>query len=157
MIKAKTLMALAMAATLITSCDLLNCTPVEVKCLQIDLYDGNGEATTIPDTLTIKACGTDSILLNRSLNTKTISLPLSYHAPVDTFILVNYGEGYSMQDTLFVAKTNNLYFESPDCPTVMMHTILSSYCTNVFIDSLRIMESKVNFNEATHLRLFIRQ
>ncbi len=156
MIKAKAFLAVAMAATLLTSCDLLNCTPAEVKCLQIEFYDGEGNSAAMPDTLTVKVCGIDSILVNRSLNTKTLSLPLSYHAPVDTFILQNYGPDYSMEDTLFVDKTNNIYFESPDCPTVMMHDIRSALCTKTFLDSLHILNKKIDFTETTHIRLFIR-
>ncbi len=155
--KPRTLLVLIMVVISISSCDLLNCTPADVKCLQIDIYDKNLKATAIPDTLTVKACGTDSILLNRSLNTQNIQLPLSYHAPVDTFILHNYGKDYSRKDTLFVVKSNNIYFESPDCPTVMMHTIKATHCTKEYIDSVSLVDAKVNFTETTHIRLFIRQ
>lgn len=155
--KPKVLWLMAMMATLISSCDLLNCTQADVRCLQIALYDIDGNPMTLPDTLTVKACGTDSILVNKSLETKEILLPLSYHAPVDTFILLNYGEGYSLKDTLFVAKTNDIYFESPDCPTVMMHTIKSVRCTNEYLDSVSLVNTKVNFVETTHIRLFVRE
>lgn len=157
MMKAKILCILAVMAIFISSCDLLNCTPADVRCLQIELFDSEENPLTLPDTLTIKACGTDSILLNRSLNTKEIFLPLSYHAPVDTFILLNYGKEYSFKDTLFVAKTNDIYFESPDCPTVMMHTIKSVRCSNEYIDSVSLVNAKVNFTETTHIKLFIRE
>ena len=62
---------------------------------------------------------------------------------------------YSLQDTLFVQKTNNVFFESPDCPTVMMHTILNASCTDEFIGSVEVANEKVNFEEVTHLKLFV--
>jgi hypothetical protein len=66
-----------------------------------------------------------------------------------------YGKYYSLRDTLFVEKTNDVYFESPDCPTVMMHTILGASCTNEFLASVEVVSEKVNFEEAIHLKLFV--
>lgn len=155
--KARLLFIFVMLVTLVSSCDLLNCTQADVRCLQIALYDSEENPLTLPDTLTVKACGTDSILVNKSTDTEEILLPLSYHSLVDTFILLNYGKEYSFKDTLFVAKSNDIYFESPDCPTVMMHTIKSVRCTNEYVDSVSIVDAKVNFTETTHIRLFIGQ
>lgn len=157
MMKAKALLILASVAMLLGGCDLLNCTEADVRCLQIDIYDSEENAASLLDTLTVKACGTDSILVNKSLDTKEILLPLSFHAPVDTFILQNYGKDYALEDTLFVTKSNDIFFESPDCPTVMMHTISSIRCTNVFVDSVSLVNRKVNFTETTHIRLFTGQ
>ena len=157
MIKARTLMAMAMVIVLMSACDLLNCTQADVSLLKIEMYDASGNKVMLPDTLTITTCGTDSILVNRDLNTTEILLPLSYHAPADTFILRYYGKYYSLQDTLFVEKTNDLYFESPDCPTVMMHTIQGAFCTDEFISSVEVANKKVNFEEVTHLKLFVQE
>jgi hypothetical protein len=121
------------------------------------MYDASGNKVMLPDTLTITTCGTDSVLVNRNLNTTEILLPLSYHAPADTFILRYYGKYYSLQDTLFVEKTNDLYFESPDCPTVMMHTIQGAFCTDEFLSSVEVANKKVNFEEVTHLKLFVQE
>ena len=121
------------------------------------MYDASGNKVMLPDTLTITTCGTDSVLVNRDLNTTEILLPLSYHAPADTFILRYYGKYYSLQDTLFVEKTNDLYFESPDCPTVMMHTIQGAFCTDEFLSSVEVANKKVNFEEVTHLKLFVQE
>ena len=150
-------MAMAMVIVLMSACDLLNCTQADVSLLRIEIYDASGNKVMLPDTLTITTCGTDSILVNRDLNTREILLPLSYHAPADTFILRYYGKYYSLQDTLFVEKTNDLYFESPDCPTVMMHTIQDAFCTNEFLSSVEVANKKVNFEEVTHLKLFVQE
>ena len=150
-------MAMAMVIVLMSACDLLNCTQADVSLLKIEMYDASGNKVMLPDTLTITTCGTDSVLVNRDLNTTEILLPLSYHAPADTFILRYYGKYYSLQDTLLVEKTNDLYFESPDCPTVMMHTIQGAFCTDEFLSSVEVANKKVNFEEVTHLKLFVQE
>ena len=146
---------LASVLVLFSSCDLLNCTQADVSMLRMEIYHAAGNKVMLPDTLTISACGTDKILVNRDVNTSEILLPLSYHALRDTFIMNYYGKYYSLRDTLFVEKTNDVYFESPDCPTVMMHTILGASCTNEFLASVEVVSEKVNFEEAIHLKLFV--
>lgn len=155
MMKKSILTLLVSVLVLLTSCDLLNCTQADVSMLRMEIYDAAGNKVMLPDTLTISACGTDKILVNRDVNTSEILLPLSYHAQRDTFIMRYYGKYYSLQDTLFVEKTNDVYFESPDCPTVMMHTILGASCTNEFLASVEVVSEKVNFEEVTHLQLFV--
>ena len=147
---------LASVLVLLSSCDLLNCTQADVSMLRIEIYDAAGNKVMLPDTLTISACVTDRILVNRDVNTSEILLPLSYHAQRDTFIMNYYGKYYSLQDTLFVEKTNDVYFESPDCPTVMMHTILGASCTNEFLEAVDVASENVNFEEVTHLQLFVK-
>lgn len=146
---------LASVLVLLSSCDLLNCTQAYVSLLRIEIYDAAGNKVMLPDTLTISASGTETILVNRDVNTQEILLPMSYHAPVDTFILRYYSDYYSLEDTLFVEKTNDVFFESPDCPTVMMHTIQSAFCTDMFLGSVEVVNERVNFEEVTHLKLFV--
>ena len=155
MMKKGFLALLASVLVLFSSCDLLNCTQADVSMLRMEIYNAAGNKVMLPDTLTISACGTDKILVNRDVNTSEILLPLSYHALRDTFIMNYYGKYYSLRDTLFVEKTNDVYFESPDCPTVMMHTILGASCTNEFLASVEVVSEKVNFEEAIHLKLFV--
>ena len=54
-------------------------------------------------------------------------------------------------------KTNDLYFESPDCPTVMMQTIQGAFCTDEFLSSVEVANKKVKFEEVTHLKLFVQE
>lgn len=141
---------------LVGACDLLNCTQADVSGLKIEIFDGEGNSTAFSDTITVTAFGTDSVLLNRSTNTTEIILPLSYHAAEDTFVIRHYGEMYEETETLYVRKTNNTYYESPDCPTVMMHEIEGILCTDIFTDSVRLVNKKVDFVGATNIRLYIR-
>lgn len=157
MMKTRLLGALTLVLVLMGSCDLLNCTQANVSLLRIEVCSSLGSRTMIPDTLTISASGTDYVLLNKSTNTSEILLPLSHKAQVDTFVMKNHGKEYYREDTLFVTKTNNVYFESPDCPTVMMHSITSVSCAKIYIDSANVVNKDVNFEESTHLKLFIHE
>jgi hypothetical protein len=155
MIRKKFIFIITAVLCFFSSCDLLDCTQGQVSLLRIKLTDLEGHGLTLSDTLTITTCGTDSILLNRATGVKEILLPLSYHYPVDTFILRHYNNEYLEIDSLFVGKSNDIYFESPDCPTVMMHNIGFAKCSENFVDSVSILANKVDFYEVTHLQLFI--
>lgn len=148
---------ISLVLVLMSSCDLLNCTQANVSYLRMELYNTAGNAVLLPDTLTIGAKGTNHVLVNRNVNTKEILLPLSYHAPADTFVLHYYSKYYSLIDTLYVQKSNEVYFESPDCPTVMMHKIQSVSCAGVFLNSVEILDDRVDFDEVVHLKLFVKE
>lgn len=137
------------------SCDLLNCTQATVDGLRVEFFNGNGEAVALTDTLTVTACGTDSVIINRNTSTKEIILPLSYHAKEDTFLLHHYGKDYMETETLYVRKSNYLYYESPDCPTLFMHKIEALRCAMVFCDSAKLINANVNFEGATNVRLYL--
>lgn len=139
----------------LSSCDLLNCTQATVDGLRVEFRDGDGNEATLTDTLTVTACGTDSIIINRNTSTKEIILPLSYHATEDTFLLHHFGKGYEETETLFVRKNSHLYYESPDCPTLYMHRIEAIECTRVFCDSAKLVNANVNFDGATNVRLYL--
>lgn len=156
MMKKKVVLLLLSVLALVCSCDLLDCTQGDVSYLRMELYDSAGNQVILTDTLTVSAMGTENVLVNRNVNTKELLLPLSYHAPADTFVLHYYGKTYSLEDTLYVQKSNDLYFESPDCPTLMMHTIQGASCADVFLASVEVMSNKVNFEEVVHLKLVVK-
>lgn len=155
--KAKIVLFLASILLLVSSCDLLDCTQGEISYLRISICDLQDNVVVLPDTLTITTSGTDSVLINKDMNTSEILLPLSYHALVDTFVMHYSSDFFATTETLYVSKTNNIYFESPDCPTLMMHTILSASCTHNMFDSVKVVSDKINFEETTHLKLFVQE
>lgn len=139
------------------SCDLLDCTNYSVKGLNAVFYDSEGYETYLEDTLTVKACGTDSILVNKDFSATEILVPMSYESPVDTFLLVHHGEGYTETDSLFVSKTNDQFFESPDCPTRMMHTLLEARLSGGhFTDSVKIVNASIGFVKNLNLKLYLK-
>jgi hypothetical protein len=113
----------------------------------------DGALASITDTLTITACGTDEVLLNRSVNTALLNLPLSYWQPEDTLVLTVKGADYLVRDTIWVTKTNIVHYESPDCPTTLFHTIQAVRNTNEFIKSVTIIRSSVNYETISNLQI----
>ncbi len=134
------------------SCDTVDCPINNIVNMHCTFYS-DGKIVKLTDTLTVKAMGTDSILLNKAYDVKSISLPLSYTAKEDTFLLEIKGEDYQYVDTLTVTKKSTPHFESPDCPANMFHQILGTSHTSVFIRSVSITKPEVNYEERENLQI----
>ena len=150
----------ALCAVLLSSCDMLNCTEYNSILFTMQICDQQGQNAQLIDTLTITASGTEQVLLNKQVGASLIHIPLSYAATTDTFYLNLKGkieeQDYEMTETLYVKKTNDQFFESPDCPTRIFHTIERVWSEKVFVDSASIIDAKVNFNDVTHVNLFVK-
>ena len=144
---------------LLAACDSFDCTLYNTVAMY-GAFDKDGEAVAISDTLTITACGTNAVLLNRSVKTSKLILPLSYWQAEDTLVFSingtsSDGEGYLLQDTVWITKTNQVHYESPDCPTTLFHTIQSVRNTNQFIDSITVVRSSVNYETTINLQIHL--
>ena len=151
------LLALIAGIVLLCGCDLLDCTGTSSVKLRIQFYDSTGNKCYLMDSLTITAEGTDSILLNRKMMASEVEVPLSYMRDADTFVLRHSGEDYVEIDYLTVEKDNYQYFESPDCPTRIMHTINDVHCSSEWIESVQIVERKVGFEDVVHLNIYVKE
>lgn len=145
---------------LFAACESYDCTLYNVVAMYGAFYK-DGAAAAIKDTLTITACGTDAVLLNRSTYTTTLTLKLSYWQPEDTLVFNIKGENsegvrYLLRDTVWVTKTNLVHYESPDCPTTLFHTIQDVRHTNVFIDSIIVERPSVNYDQTNNLQIHLR-
>ena len=109
----------------------------------------------INDTLTITSGKSGPVLLNKSLNTASLKLPLSYWQAEDTLVLSVQGTDYFLQDTVWIKKSNQVHYESPDCPTTLFHTIEDVRSTHQFIDSITIIRSSVNYETTTNLQIYL--
>ena len=145
---------------LFAACESYDCTLYNTVAMY-GAFDQDGTAVSIKDTLTITACGTDKVLLNQAVNTSKLTLPLSYWQAEDTLILsVNgidsLGIGYLLRDTVWVTKTNQVHYESPDCPMTLFHTIQDVRNTNEFIKSITVVRSSVNYETTINLQIHLR-
>ncbi len=84
-----------------------------------------------------------------------MKLPLSYWQDEDTLVLTVKGEDYLMRDTVWVKKTNQVHYESPDCPTTLFHEIEEVRSTNEFIKSITVIRSSVNYGLTTNLQIHL--
>ena len=123
-------------------------------------FDREGVAVSIKDTLTITAGKAGPVLLNRSVNTSKLNLPLSYWQDEDTLVFHIQGknqanEEYLIRDTVWIKKSNQVHFESPDCPATLFHTIQDVRSTNEIIKSITVVRSSVNYELTTNLQIHL--
>lgn len=146
---------------LLMSCTSIDC-PVQNTVYTIyNMYKSDGTPDTLRDTLTVyvtRSDGTDSVVLNRSVNTTEMDLPISYSAPADTLCLVMKDTLSVIRlDTIIVSKTNEPHFESVDCSASFFHEITGVSCTHNAIDSIVINKTSVNYDSSTeHFHLYLR-
>lgn len=143
------------------SCTSIDC-PVQNTVYTIyKMYKSDGTRDTLRDTLTIyisRSNGTDSVLLNRSVNTTEMDLPISYSGAVDTLCLVTKDTLSVIRfDTIFVSKTNTPHFESVDCSASFFHEITDVKYTRNIIDSIVINKPSVNYDSSTeHFHVYLK-
>ena len=120
-----------------------------------DCLDGGEASASILDTLTVKAAGTDSILLNRVLGKSEIELPVSYSAPVDTLIFeFTNVEQMLRRDTVWVMKENFPHYESPECPAAMFHVVTGVRSTHLLIDTVQVVNPNINYNASENFKIY---
>lgn len=133
--------------------------------MTIGLYDSETlQSLTLEDTLTVKASGTDSILLNRALGVNSIQLPIRQGSKMDTLMFCFSNKGHQIAiDTIFLGHTNEPHFESIDCPPSVFHTITHVSWTShplsklpLTIDSVAVARTKVNYDDVENLKVYLR-
>lgn len=119
--------------------------------------DGKEEAVQIQDTMTVKACGTDSILINRLTGQSKMELPISYNAPTDTLCLeFTNANGQLRTDTIWLDKENYPHYESPECPSSMFHVVTQIRFTRNLIDSVLVVNPNINYNASENFKIYFR-
>lgn len=147
------------------ACSNIDCPLDNVVELNCHLYTAEDRtALTLSDTLSITACGTDSVLLNRAEGIKSFALPLGYTSKEDTLLLhFSNANGKHATDTLWIAHDNLPHFENLDCPASIFHQIRSVKWTShtlgimpLTIDSVAVVRPLVNYDANENLRIFLR-
>ena len=139
---------------LLAACEAYDCTLYNhVGCYAA--FDKEGTAVRITDTLTITSGKNGPTLLNMSVNTASLDLPLSYWQDEDTLVFTIKGEDYMLRDTVWITKTNQVHYESPDCPTTLFHEIQDVRSTNEFIKSITVTRSSVNYELTNNLQIHL--
>ena len=133
------LLLIISSIVLLAACESYDCTLYNyVGCY--GLFYQDGAVATLKDTLTITAGKSGPVLLNRSINKSKFNVP---------------GEPYLIQDTIWVTKSNQVHYESPDCPTTLFHEIQSVRSTHEFIESINIIRSSVNYETTDNLQIHL--
>lgn len=166
MLSARKYSLLIFAAILagICSCSNIECplgNLVQVKC---GIYDMEGNVLRINDSLTVRACGTEATLLNRSTGLTSFSVPLAYKAGIDTLLLQFTDENHRIGvDSVFVRHESSPHFESVDCPVVFFHNVNQVNAAydrkSTFpyvIDHVDLSKPIVNYDSDENVRIYLR-
>lgn len=127
------------------------------SCSDIDCPVTNGvwanyvvQGDTLRDTLTISAIRenkTDTVLLNKQVNTTKFSLPMSYSGDSDKLRFVFTSKaGVTTVDTVTVSKTNISHFESVDCPPAFFHTLTAVSAKGTRVSQVEINNPNVDYD-----------
>lgn len=153
-------------ATFVAACSSVDCPVENTVAMVYKLQRADGTPDTMrTDTLTITspvAGKADTTLLNRSINTTSFQLPVSYTHHVDTLYLTLADTSQTnhkvYHDTIYISKTNSPHFESVDCNISYFHEITAVEHTSNRIDSIVINKPSVNYDlTKEHLRLYFNQ
>ena len=124
-----------------------------------------GDVTKLVDTLTVSTPRNidnpeeDTVLINRLVDTDSLSLPMSYQRTEDIYIFTFVQKDTELKtiDTLWVSKENEPHFESVDCNPVMFHTIKDVRFTQHAIDDIKVNYNKVTYNDAkAHFLIYLK-
>lgn len=151
-----------MSVVTLGACSSIDCPVDNVVAIVYSLKKATGVADTLRDTLSIityRHDGSDSVLLNRSVNTTSIQLPISYVNDVDTlYFVVTDTDNVTTLDMVRIEKTNTPHFESVDCAASYFHTIDNVTTTNNRIDSISINKRSVNYDLSTpHIYIYFKK
>ena len=146
-------------AFLITSVMMISCTQDETcrenKDVRLNAGFYTSGTTNALSVDSLKVFGLereDSSLydVNKSIN--NIKLPLNKKQELSIFVL-NF-RANQVIDTLFVLYTNQDYFISYECGSVITHMIDTVITTEHFIKSVKIINHDINTTDVQHLQIF---
>ncbi len=152
--------AIAGIGALVAACDSTDCPINNIVYSTYGFYVATDEGESkvqVSDTLTVTACGTDSVLINRLVRGSEVELPVSHAAATDTLIFhFTDTAGRTRRDTIWMDKENIPHYESPTCPASMFHHATAVRWTRLLVDSVSIVNPNINYNVAENFKIYFR-
>lgn len=150
----------------ISACASIDCPLDNQVLMTLKFYDAATQTKlTLPQTLSVYGLknGKEELLFNQGKDLSAVSLPLNVASDRDTLIL-KFTEGdASMSERIVIDHARQQHFESIDCPAVTFHTLQSIAHTShdlsvlaLAIESVRIANPKVQYEDIEHLKVFFR-
>lgn len=163
----KVLALCVVASVVLTACETLSCPLNNIVEAHFGFYAARydtltgkfqpGQAVSLLETLTITACGTDSILINKITGAKQVQLPVSYYRDADTLVFkITNANGSSGTDTICFQKTNKEHFDEPSCPVNIFHEITGVHYSRNYIDTLVISNRGINYDGLENLQIYFK-
>ena len=141
-----------LSSLLLSACSSIDC-PLNNRVFA--KYKISGDTSIISDSITVSAPlsqaeGDDTVLVNKSSGIDSLNIPMSYNHPEDMLLFtVNVKDTtLSYTDTVWVEKEDLPHFESIDCNPSFFHTIKGVRCTHNIIDSIKLNNPNVTYNDA---------
>lgn len=138
------------------ACEVENCPPNALAYAQFNFVDQHDKAVQYTDTLTVigQLETADTLiydtLINKSTNTSSLSLPLSYGD--QTRFIFQYGN--RQRDIITVNHRNIPYFINLDCGTMMFYEVTSAEATTRMLDSLVITNPNIDNYEKENFKVY---
>lgn len=138
------------------ACEVENCPPNALAYAQFAFVDQYGRSVQYTDTLTVigqlETAGKTiyDTLINKSTNTSTLSLPLSYGE--QTRFIFQYTNRQS--DILTITHRNIPYFINLDCGTMMFYEVTGAETTTRMLDSLVITNPNIDNYEKENFKIY---
>ena len=123
---------------------------------QFAFVDQYGRSVQYTDTLTVigqlETADTTiyDTLINKSTNTSTLSLPLSYGE--QTRFILQYAN--RQRDVLTITHRNIPYFINLDCGTMMFYEVTGAETTTRMLDSLVITNPNIDNYEKENFKIY---
>ena len=143
----------------LTACSSVDCPLNNVVYAKYKLMGDVTKLSDVRTITTVRADGTDTILLNQQQNADSFELPMSFGQTVDELCLTRDRQDGSevRRDTIWIEKTNEPHFESVDCGVNYFHTITGVRHTSHTIDSVTVNKRNVNYDASvSHLYIYFR-
>lgn len=138
------------------ACEVENCPPNALAYAQFAFVDQYGRSVQYTDTLTVigqlEIADTTiyDTLINKSTNTSTLSLPLSYGE--QTRFILQYAN--RQRDVLTITHRNIPYFINLDCGTMMFYEVTGAETTTRMLDSLVITNPNIDNYEKENFKIY---
>lgn len=158
------LSSMVAAALMVVGCQNISC-PLDNVVLMTNCLCYQGAPVTMADTLSVTVARTDSVLLNRLSGFSSFQLKMHEVAEghlTDTLVLnwslkaTELQPALQLRDSIFVDHDCHIYFESIDCPPVIFHNITSARSTRNLLDSVEVIQPRVEYEDVENLRLHLR-
>ena len=138
------------------ACEVENCPPNALAYAQFNFVDQHCKAVKYTDSLTVigQLETADTLiydtLINKSTNTSSLSLPLSYGE--QTRFIFQYGN--RQRDVITVNHRNIPYFINLDCGTMMFYEVTGAEATTRMLDSLVITNPNIDNYEKENFKVY---
>jgi len=152
----KRLVPITFISAMLAACSSIECPLNNVVEAVYTLQKSTGLPDTLYDTLTIftrRSDGTDTILLNKAVQTTSFELPMSHTNETDElYFLIG-----SITDKVTVTKTNTPHFESVDCTPSYFHQITDVQWQGSLIDNIIIKNQEVSYDTTTNMYIVFKK